>query len=432
MGPPDVTPLAFGPGLNTFQDVARQWSDAVAARLDAAVAAVERERHRPDTVVEARAYCRGIRERWLRVQGGLPGDPAVPRDGGFETRGAARGTWACGSPGWSTTCCPASPSPDCCTRPTPPPDGGRVREAAGASSSSATTRGRPSGWPSSRGVCLDLALHGLVTLAIDPWGQGEREQYTRPVRKAAAGAPRHLRALLQRRAVPPHRRWRVCRYFAWDAVRAVDLLAAPAGGRPRAHRRGRQQPRGRADHHADDGRRATGPPPCPAPSSRAEPKLFCTGQTLDLEPRFCRLPGGEASTTPTCWPASLPGHSSFGAAAYDYFPVEGDGARLSGGPPALRPARAPPIASGWPWAGTGTCPRPQPARGGRCASSLASGRARSATRRLALPSPAGGATSICSAYRPGLPVTARTGAGIYHLNRDFLAVHRRTPPASAP
>src|SRR5207247_1438325 len=84
---PSTTPLAFGHALNTFQDVARQWPDAVGARLDAAVAAVEAARHEVQSEAAARAYCRRIRERWWRFQGGLPGDPAAPRDGGHEAHG---------------------------------------------------------------------------------------------------------------------------------------------------------------------------------------------------------------------------------------------------------------------------------------------------------------------------------------------------------
>ena len=84
---PGSSPIAFRHALNAFQDVARQWQDAVAAHLDAAVADAEAARHEVRTGAEARAYCRGVRKRWLAFQGGLPGDPMAQRDGRFEAHG---------------------------------------------------------------------------------------------------------------------------------------------------------------------------------------------------------------------------------------------------------------------------------------------------------------------------------------------------------
>jgi dienelactone hydrolase len=71
---------------------------------------------------------------------------------------------------------------------------------------------------------MDLALHDLVVLAIDPWGQGERLQYAvagEDGPQVASGTFEHsycgLQCFLAGGAV--------ARYFAWDAVRGVDVLA---------------------------------------------------------------------------------------------------------------------------------------------------------------------------------------------------------------
>jgi hypothetical protein len=73
--------------------------------------------------------------------------------------------------------------------------------------------------------CLDLALHGLVVLAIDPWGQGERFQYAAPGHQGTlvpGGTFEHSYTGLQCFLTGST----VARYFAWDSVRGVDVLAA--------------------------------------------------------------------------------------------------------------------------------------------------------------------------------------------------------------
>jgi len=224
MAEPRNPPLAFGHALNAFQDVARQWQDSVGAHLDAAVAGAEATRHEVQTEAEAREYCRRVRERWLRFQGGLPGDPLEVRDGRYETHGelvhlGVRITKL------TYESLPAVPVAGLLYR---PDESDATGDGGGRPGIVFVCghQGQPKRVAEVQRVCLDLALHGMVVLVIDPWGQGERHEYPAA---AAGGRPlvppgtfEHsyggLQCLLTGGGVG--------RYFVWDAVRAVDVLAA--------------------------------------------------------------------------------------------------------------------------------------------------------------------------------------------------------------
>jgi cephalosporin-C deacetylase-like acetyl esterase len=237
---PEAAAIPFGPALNTFQDVARQWSDAIATRLDATVAAVEARRYAVQSREEAVAYCRRVRAAFWDAMGGLPGDPAASRDGTFQTHGTLTHL------GLQITKVTFESLPNV------PVSGLLYRlptHAAPRSERDATSPGQSDAGASRatakrpaivftcghytqakvsaefQTVCLDLALHGFVVLVIDPWGQGERFQYAVPGREGPlvpVGTFEHsytgLQCLLTGSGV--------ARYFAWDAVRAVDILAA--------------------------------------------------------------------------------------------------------------------------------------------------------------------------------------------------------------
>jgi cephalosporin-C deacetylase-like acetyl esterase len=419
---PDATPLAFEPGLNTFQDVARQWSDSVAARLDAAVAAVELARHRVQTAAEARAYCRGIRERWLRVQGGLPGDPAAPRDGDFQTRGTLVHL------GVRITRLVYESLPGV-------PVAGLLYQldapaAAGSGKRPGVVfvcghQGTAKRVAEFQGVCLDLALHGLVTLVIDPWGQGERHQYPAPSggrTLVPTGTFEHSYSGLQCLLTGGG----VCRYFAWDAVRAVDVLAAlPEVDPARVGVAGNSGGGVQTTMLMMADERLAAAMPCTFIT--ALPQFFRTGQTLDSELCFAAsLAAGidHADLLAGFAPKPL----LVGAAAYDYFPVEGT-------EHAFQEARRL-------YALQDAADRIRLTVGRHLHSfgpDLREAAVRFFTRELAgeeryqrreLP-PLPEEDLVCSATGQ-VYLDRPDGRGIYHLNRDFLAAHRRTPPASAP
>src|SRR5579872_5489142 len=84
-----------------------------------------------------------------------------------------------------------------------------------------TQEGKPEG----QLLAANLALKGVVVLAFDPVGQGEREQtYERQVGHALEGwsVPEHIQAGAQSILIGES----VSRYFIWDAKRALDYLAS--------------------------------------------------------------------------------------------------------------------------------------------------------------------------------------------------------------
>ena len=276
-----------------------------------------------------------------------------------------------------------------------------------------------------QGVCLDLALHGLVMLAIDPWGQGEREQYPAP----SGGRPlvppgtfEHSYSGLQCLLTGGG----VCRYFAWDAVRAVDVLAAlPEVDPARIGVAGNSGGGVQTTMLMMADERLAAAMPCTFIT--ALPQFFRTGQTLDAELCFA------ASLAVGIDHADLlagfaPRPLLVGGAAYDYFPVEGT-------EHAFQEARRL-------YALQGAADRIGLAVGRHLHSfgpDLREAAVRFFTRELAgeeryqrraLP-PLPEDDLVCSATGQ-VYLDRPDGRGIYHLNRDFLAAHRRTPPASAP
>lgn len=73
-------------------------------------------------------------------------------------------------------------------------------------------------------VCQELVRAGFVVLAIDPVGQGERQQTYLPgggYARLSPGVPEHTQFGLQCMLAGSN----LARYYVWDMLRAVDLLA---------------------------------------------------------------------------------------------------------------------------------------------------------------------------------------------------------------
>ncbi len=78
-------------------------------------------------------------------------------------------------------------------------------------------------YPLYQKVCIDLVKNGFVVLAIDPVGQGERLQYWDPKTKESPvgwGTREHSYEGFQCTLIGAN----VARYFIWDAVRGIDYL----------------------------------------------------------------------------------------------------------------------------------------------------------------------------------------------------------------
>jgi cephalosporin-C deacetylase-like acetyl esterase len=314
--------IAFAPALNDFHDVARQWPDEVRRRVDAAVAAAEAARHEVRTAAAARAYVQRVRDAFWRAAGGLPVEGAPARGGAYQQQGSLVHL------GLRITkltyeSLPGVPESALLYRLEPP---------AGRGAGDAAKRpgvvflcghyGSAKHHPEFQRVCLDLALHGIVALAIDPWGQGERHQYAVPGSAAGdppvvpAGTFEHSYCGLQCHLTGGG----VIRYFAWDAVRAVDILAAQPDVDPA--RIGVTGNSGGGVQTvllmlADD--RLAAAMPCTYITNMAA--LYRTGQTLDAEMSH---PGSLAHGIDHAdlLAGFAPKPLLVGAAAYDYFPVE--------------------------------------------------------------------------------------------------------------
>jgi dienelactone hydrolase len=83
----------------------------------------------------------------------------------------------------------------------------------------------PSGKIGEYGFGANLARNGIMALAYDPIGEGERLQYFDPELGASkVGGPtgEHSHASFQTLLLGEH----VSRYFIWDAMRGIDYLTS--------------------------------------------------------------------------------------------------------------------------------------------------------------------------------------------------------------
>jgi cephalosporin-C deacetylase-like acetyl esterase len=239
--------VRFQPYLNGFYDVARQWPDHILRRIEAACERAANRRAALRTPHDVLAYQQLVRERFWASMGG----PIVTSgDGSYEVTGELTHLGV-GITKLVFESHPGVPVSALLFRPpasTGAPSasgmgGGGEMQAGGDAGTGGTAGKRPavlflSGHhetakhhPEYQRICFDLALHGFVVLAVDPWGQGERFQYydaesLNPVNPdaplVATGTYEHsycgLQCFLAGDAV--------ARYFAWDAVRGVDILAS--------------------------------------------------------------------------------------------------------------------------------------------------------------------------------------------------------------
>lgn len=216
--------VRFAPYLNGFYDVARQWPDHILRRIDAACDRAAARRRALRTPHDVSAYQRLVRERFWASMGGLPDSP---RTTNFETTGRLSHLGLDiekivfdSHPGVPVSALLYRPPAASTTT-------ARLPAILFLSGHHATAKHHPE----YHRLCLDLALHGFVVLAVDPWGQGERFQYfvpDQPNRKdpnaplVAGGTYEHsysgVQCFLTGGAV--------ARYFAWDALRGVDILAS--------------------------------------------------------------------------------------------------------------------------------------------------------------------------------------------------------------
>ena len=285
-------------------------------RLDAATAAAAAARRAVHTAAEARAYCSRVRQAFWEPLGGLPADQSPIRDGAHQVHGTLSHL------GLRITkltyeSFPGVPVSALLYRPDSAPPPGRKRGAVvfmcGHYSQAKVAA-------EFQRVCLDLALHGLVVLCIDPLGQGERYQYAvagRETPDVPPGTFDHSYSGLQCLLTGSG----VARYFAWDAVRAVDLLSSLPDVDPT--RIGATGNSGGGAQTvflmlADD--RLAAAMPCTYITTLSA--FFRTGQPLDAEMNQAGTLGRGVDHAEQLL-GFAPKPLLVGAAAYDFFPIEG-------------------------------------------------------------------------------------------------------------
>ena len=211
--------VRHAPYLNGFYDVARQWPEHILRRVEAACERAAARRRSLRTPDDARAYQRSVRERFWSSMGGLPD---APRATDFEVTGRLTHLGL----EIDKIVFESHPGvPVSALLYHPPQAADETQRKVPAVLFLSGHHDTAKHHPEYLRVCLDLALHGLVVLAIDPWGQGERFQYAQPDHESPLVAPgtyEHSYCGLQCFLTGGP----VARYFAWDAVRGVDLLTS--------------------------------------------------------------------------------------------------------------------------------------------------------------------------------------------------------------
>ncbi|HVF09564.1 MAG TPA: prolyl oligopeptidase family serine peptidase [Abditibacteriaceae bacterium] len=172
--------------------------------------------------------------------------------------------------------------------------------------------------PPYQAVCIDLAHNGFIVFAIDPIGQGERSQYFEDGHRVyGSGGYEHTHAGLQffpRGAC-------IARHFIWDVMRGVDYLESrPDVDAQRIGITGSSGGGTQTCHLMMSEPRLAAAAPCTFVMTLES--YMKTGQPQDCEQiiRGCMADGPDHDDFLT---ALAPKPVLVGAAAYDFFPLEG-------------------------------------------------------------------------------------------------------------
>ncbi|HEV8637322.1 MAG TPA: acetylxylan esterase [Chloroflexota bacterium] len=207
-----MTSLGFRPFLDGYHDASLQLQAQVYRRSEALFAEAERRRDAIATLDQLRAHQAYLRETTLAAIGGLPPDdtPLSP-----EHVGARRGD------GFEVEKLIYQSLPGVhCTANLYLPRGLGAKTGAVLFLCGHTEPAKA--YPFYQAVCQRLARNGLVALALDPIGQGERKSYLDADGRELVrwGVPEHTYAGVQCW-------WQghsIGRYFVHDARRAIDYL----------------------------------------------------------------------------------------------------------------------------------------------------------------------------------------------------------------
>ncbi len=320
----------FGPHVDGYYDVSDQMIDDLRRRAEAHFRRQEAEKATLTSITAFEEHRKRVREHFMDAIGGLP-EEHTPMN--VQCTGTLdRGTFTIekliyeslpefyvtaalyvpkGAPPRSRGGPKESPT-------SPPRAGGESPQPAIVFVHGHSDAGKS--YPVYQAVCVDLANNGFVVLAVDPPGQGERFQYFDPEtgkRIISGCTTEHTYAGLQFTLGGAS----VGRHFIWDVMRGIDYLET--------------RPEVDARRIGLTGNSGGGTQACLLMMSKprfaaAVPCTFVmtlesymkTGQPQDSEQivRGCFANGPDHDDYIT---AMAPKPVLVGAAAYDFFPIEG-------------------------------------------------------------------------------------------------------------
>ena len=300
----------FGPNVNGYYDVSYQMVDNLRRRAEAHFRRQEAEKAELTSIAAFEEHRKRVRDHFMRAIGGLP-EERTPLN--VECTGALdRGAFTIekliyeSQPEFFVTAALYVPKGIASPQPA-------VVFVHGHSDLGKS-------YPTYQAVCVDLAANGFIVLAVDPPGQGERFQYFDPEkgeRIIGGCTTEHTYAGLQFTLGGAS----IGRHFIWDVVRGIDYLetrpevdptriglTGNSGGGTQACLLMMSEPRFAAS--------------VPCTFMMTLESYMKTGQAQDSE-----------QIVPGCF-ANGPDHDDYitamapkpvlvGAAAYDYFPIEG-------------------------------------------------------------------------------------------------------------
>ena len=300
----------FGPNVNGYYDVSYQMVDNLRRRAEAHFRRQEAEKAELTSIAAFEEHRKRVRDHFMRAIGGLP-EERTPLN--VECTGSLdRGTFTIekliyeSQPEFYVTAALYVPKGIASPQPA-------VVFVHGHSDLGKS-------YPTYQAVCVDLAANGFIVLAVDPPGQGERFQYFDPEngeRIIGGCTTEHTYAGLQFTLGGAS----IGRHFIWDVVRGIDYLetrpevdptriglTGNSGGGTQACLLMMSEPRFAAS--------------VPCTFMMTLESYMKTGQAQDSEqivPRcFANGPDHDDYIT-----AMAPKPVLVGAAAYDYFPIEG-------------------------------------------------------------------------------------------------------------
>lgn len=302
--------LGFAPYVDGYYDVAGQVPHLLRKEAERALAQQLERKARLTTVGEFEAHRASVREHFLRAIGGLP-----------ETRTplSAQCTGTTEQEGYTLEKIIYESLPNFyVTAALYVPQGLSAPAAAVVFVHGHWDEGKAAA--EYQAICIDLAKNGFVVLAVDPPGQGERKQYYEPGTgelHISSCTTEHTYGGLQFVLGGAS----IARHFIWDVVRGIDYLEA---------RREVDPTRIGITGNSGGGTQTS-------LLMMAEPRLAAaipctfimtlesylkTGQPQDSEQiiRGCFIDGPDHDDYLTMM---APKPVLVGAAAYDYFPIEG-------------------------------------------------------------------------------------------------------------